>query len=139
MRLSKDDSVPTGLVVAVSPLRWPSARGVAAAVRPLRDTFGSSGTDSKRVEQLANRPFEQLQGDVAGEAVGDDHVGCAAVQVAAHRVPGEVDAIVLSQQPVRHERQLVSFLVLLADREEAHLRPFDAEQLVASTKALLPV
>ncbi|WP_410615260.1 SDR family NAD(P)-dependent oxidoreductase [Amycolatopsis sp. lyj-109] len=33
MRLSKDDSVPTGLVVAVSPLRWPSARGVAAAVR----------------------------------------------------------------------------------------------------------
>ncbi|MBE8517889.1 SDR family NAD(P)-dependent oxidoreductase [Amycolatopsis sp. H6(2020)] len=33
MRLSKDDSVPAGLVVAVSPLRWPSARGVAAAGR----------------------------------------------------------------------------------------------------------
>ncbi|MDX3188839.1 SDR family NAD(P)-dependent oxidoreductase [Streptomyces sp. MN03-5084-2B] len=33
MRLSKDDSVPAGLVVAVSPLRWPSARGVAAAER----------------------------------------------------------------------------------------------------------
>ncbi|MEV7096215.1 SDR family NAD(P)-dependent oxidoreductase [Amycolatopsis sp. NPDC051045] len=33
MRLSKDDSVPAELVVAVSPLRWPSARGVAAAVR----------------------------------------------------------------------------------------------------------
>ncbi|WIX91186.1 type I polyketide synthase [Amycolatopsis sp. DG1A-15b] len=33
MRLSKDDSVPAGLVVAVSPLRWPSARGVAAAAR----------------------------------------------------------------------------------------------------------
>ncbi|MGW4056792.1 SDR family NAD(P)-dependent oxidoreductase [Amycolatopsis sp. NPDC004747] len=32
MRLSKDDSVPA-LVVAVSPLRWPSARGVAAAAR----------------------------------------------------------------------------------------------------------
>ncbi|MFB9685221.1 SDR family NAD(P)-dependent oxidoreductase [Amycolatopsis plumensis] len=33
MRLSKDDSVPAELVVAVSPLRWPSARGVAAAAR----------------------------------------------------------------------------------------------------------
>ncbi|WP_410642493.1 beta-ketoacyl synthase N-terminal-like domain-containing protein, partial [Amycolatopsis sp. lyj-346] len=33
MRLSKHDSVPAGLVVAVSPLRWPSARGVAAAAR----------------------------------------------------------------------------------------------------------
>ncbi|MEU4248802.1 SDR family NAD(P)-dependent oxidoreductase [Amycolatopsis sp. NPDC026612] len=33
MRLSKDDFVPAGLVVAVSPLRWPSARGVAAAAR----------------------------------------------------------------------------------------------------------
>ncbi|WP_103354353.1 type I polyketide synthase [Amycolatopsis sp. CA-128772] len=33
MRLSKDDSVPADLVVAVSPLRWPSARGVAAAAR----------------------------------------------------------------------------------------------------------
>nr|WP_254896629.1 hypothetical protein [Amycolatopsis sp. Hca4] len=33
MLLSKDDSVPAGLVVAVSPLRWPSARGVAAAAR----------------------------------------------------------------------------------------------------------
>ncbi|WP_410586879.1 SDR family NAD(P)-dependent oxidoreductase [Amycolatopsis sp. lyj-23] len=33
MRLSKDDSVPAGPVVAVSPLRWPSARAVAAAAR----------------------------------------------------------------------------------------------------------
>ncbi|MEU5259103.1 beta-ketoacyl synthase N-terminal-like domain-containing protein, partial [Amycolatopsis sp. NPDC021455] len=33
MRLSKDDSVPADLVVAVSPLRSPSARGVAAAAR----------------------------------------------------------------------------------------------------------
>jgi acyl transferase domain-containing protein/NAD(P)H-dependent flavin oxidoreductase YrpB (nitropropane dioxygenase family)/acyl carrier protein len=33
MRLSKDDSVPAELVVAVSPLRCPSARGVAAAAR----------------------------------------------------------------------------------------------------------
>ncbi|WP_439380238.1 SDR family NAD(P)-dependent oxidoreductase [Amycolatopsis lexingtonensis] len=33
MRLSKDDSAPAGLVVAVSPLRWPSARGVAAVAR----------------------------------------------------------------------------------------------------------
>ncbi|MFI5590949.1 SDR family NAD(P)-dependent oxidoreductase [Amycolatopsis sp. NPDC051758] len=33
MRVSKDDCVPAAPVVAVSPLRWPSARGVAAAVR----------------------------------------------------------------------------------------------------------
>ncbi|MEV6872376.1 SDR family NAD(P)-dependent oxidoreductase [Amycolatopsis sp. NPDC051128] len=33
MRVSKDDRVSAALVVAVSPLRWPSARGVAAAAR----------------------------------------------------------------------------------------------------------
>uniref|UniRef100_UPI0025B158D3 hypothetical protein n=1 Tax=Amycolatopsis solani TaxID=3028615 RepID=UPI0025B158D3 len=33
MRLSKDDFAPAVSVVAVSPLRWPSARGVAAVAR----------------------------------------------------------------------------------------------------------
>ena len=32
---------------------------------------------AQRVEQLADRPLEQLERDVAGEAVGDDHIGGA--------------------------------------------------------------
>ena len=38
---------------------------------------------AERVEQLLDRPLEQLQRDVAGEAVGDDDVGRAAQEVAA--------------------------------------------------------
>ena len=72
------------------------------------------------VEQIHDRPLEQLQRDVAREAVGDDHVGGAAQQVAALGVAGEVEAA-LAQQRVRVERQRVALLVLLADREEAHL------------------
>ena len=66
--------------------------------------------------------LEQLQRDVAGEAVGDDDVGRAAQQVAALGVAGEVEPGRVAQQRVRLERQLVALLGLLADREQAHAR-----------------
>ena len=45
----------------------------------------------KRVENRPDRPFERLQHDVAGEAVGDDDVGGAAEDVATLGVAGEVE------------------------------------------------
>ncbi len=70
-----------------------------------------------------------------GETVRDDDVCDAPQEVAALGVPGEVEALVLAQEPVRVDRQLVAFLVLLADREQADLGPVDVEQLLAEDRA----
>ena len=50
------------------------------------------------VEELADRPLEELQRDVAGEPVGHDDVGRAAEQVARLGVPEEVE-------PARREQR----------------------------------
>src|SRR5688572_26307211 len=52
---------------------------------------------AQRVEQLLDRPLQQLQGDVPGEAVGDDDVGREAQQLARLRVPLEVEAALLEE------------------------------------------
>src|SRR4051812_256289 len=46
---------------------------------------------AQAVENRANRPFQGLEDDVAGEAVGDDHVGGAAQDVAPLAVALEVE------------------------------------------------
>src|SRR6516225_2201332 len=56
---------------------------------------GCGDLAARRVEQLADRALEQLQRDVPREAVGDDHVGRAAQQLAALRVAEEVEAVAL--------------------------------------------
>ena len=61
--------------------------------------------------------------------------GDAAQQVAALGVAGEVEQTVLAQETVRLDRQLVALLVLLADREQAHLGPAHVEELLAEHRA----
>src|SRR6266566_3161391 len=92
----------------------------------------SAGGDlvSQGTEDSGNRPFERLENDVAGEAVANDHVGGPFEQVAAFGVAPEVEVALLDQQAMRLERQLVSLLRLLADREQAHLRSEDAQDLL---------
>src|SRR6266700_1440266 len=77
---------------------------------------------AERVQQLADRPFEQLQRAVAGEAVGDDDVGGAAEQIAGFGVAEEVQ-VAPAQELVRFEGELVPLLRLLADREQPDFRP----------------
>src|SRR5579884_267770 len=80
---------------------------------------------AQRVEELHDRALEELERDVSREPVGDDHVGGASEQVAALDVAAEVEAVFVAEQPVRLERELVSLLVLLADREQAQRRARD--------------
>ena len=46
-------------------------------------------------------------------------------------LPAKLQPPVLAEEPVRLDRQLVALLVLLADREQAHLRPVHVEELFA--------
>ncbi len=48
---------------------------------------------AQQVEELLDPALEQLERDVAGEAVGDDDVGGAAEQVAGLGVPLEPDPL----------------------------------------------
>ena len=72
------------------------------------------------VEQILDRPLEQLQDDVPGEAVRDDDVGRAAQELTALQVAVEVQ-LARAEERVRLERERVALLVLLADREQAHV------------------
>ena len=74
-----------------------------------------------------DQPFAHLQRDVAGEAVADDHVGVAGVDVAPFDVADEVDRRVL-EQLVRLARQIVALALFLADREQADARRLEPER-----------
>ena len=52
---------------------------------------GRADLVAQLVEELLDRPLEQLQRDVAREPVGDDDVGGSAEQVARLGVAGEVE------------------------------------------------
>src|SRR5829696_7808304 len=84
---------------------------------------------AQRVQHRLDRAFEQLQGDIAGEAVADDDVRGPGEQVPALGIAGELE-LARRQERVRLERELVSLLRLLADREQAHLRARDPEHLL---------
>src|SRR6266545_4609010 len=59
------------------------------------------------LEERLDRPLEQLQADVAGEAVAHDDVGSGSQEVAALDVAGEAK-IARRQQGMRLEGELVS-------------------------------
>ena len=84
-----------------------------------------------RVERRLRDALDQLQRDVAGEAVGDDDVGDALGEPAALDVADEtqrVAAVALRREPrVRVEHELAAALRLDAVREQADARALDAE------------
>jgi hypothetical protein len=88
----------------------------------------------ERVEQLLDRPLEQLERDVAGEPVANHDVGGEAQELPRLHVAGEVEPG-LSQERVSLERELVALLVLLADREQAHLGVAAVEDLLGEDGA----
>ena len=79
------------------------------------------------VSTMSTRLSLDLQHDVAGEAVADDHVGHARVDVARLDVADEVHRRGL-QQPVRLASQLVALRLFLADRQQADARRSHAER-----------
>ena len=84
-------------------------------------------------EQLLDhldQAFTQLQRDVAGEAVADNHVGLPAENVPRLDVPDEVQPRAL-EQLMRLARQLVAFGFFLANRQQPDPRPLDAQPLRA--------
>ena len=66
---------------------------------------------AQQVLHHLDEPFADLQRDVAGEAVADDHVGLAAVDIARFDVADERQRRGL-QQPMRLARQLVALASL---------------------------
>ena len=75
--------------------------------------------------------LHRLQRDVAGEAVGDHDVGVVPQQVTPFDVADEVDPVGRHQRGVRLDHVLGALLRLLADREQRHPRPADAEDGLA--------
>ena len=73
------------------------------------------------VKHREDRALEQLQRDIAGEAVGDDDVRRALQQPAALDVALE-SQVAFREQPVRLLRRLVALRGLFADRQQADLR-----------------
>ena len=90
-----------------------------------------------RARDRLRRPLERLQGDVAGEPVGDDHVGVAREQVAALDVAAEVELPAPSPASAAcaSTTSRRSLLRLLADREQDHPRALDPEHGAAERGA----
>src|SRR5206468_12427752 len=88
----------------------------------------------KPVHDRADRSLERLQGDVAGEAIGDDHVGGLRQQVAPLGVAAEVE-LTPGEQRVRLQAQLVALLRLLADRAQTTFRILTPEELIREDRA----
>ena len=76
---------------------------------------------AKPVERRPDRPLDRLQDDVARETVADDDVGRMREEPAALDVALEAE-VARPQQLVRLERELVSLLRLLADRQQPDRR-----------------
>ncbi len=111
-------------------------RSSPPAARTLRTAGADAGRElgaqaGERVAQQPpdhlHQPLAHLQRDVPREAVADDDVGRAGVDVARLDVAGEVEAARL-QEAVGLAGQLVALGLFLADREQPHARPVDAER-----------
>src|ERR671911_490785 len=101
---SEPEEVRAAVGVGVEPAPETACRGPDE--QPTELAAGGGGDLlAERVEQLLDRPLEQLQGDVAREAVGDDDVGREAKQLPSLRVPLEVQPA-LAKQGVRLEDEL---------------------------------
>src|SRR5438046_2565452 len=68
-----------------------------------------------------DQAFTDLQGDITDEAIADDHVHLAAINIPALDVADEVEAERLHQRP-GGPGDLVPLVVLLADGENADAR-----------------
>ena len=103
--------------------RAPGAAGAppAAASGPER------AAAANRVGDGARRALQRLQRDVAGEAVGDDHVGLSREQVAALEVADEADPLGAGERLVGLDHVGAALLLLLADREQGDAGALDAE------------
>ena len=88
-----------------------------------------------QAHEVRRRALQRLQQHVAGEAVGDHHVGGAVEHIAAFDVAVEVDHVVRSEQLVGFFDEQVSLLGFLADRQQAHLRRLHAETDAAVRRA----
>ena len=75
---------------------------------------------AQRLEDAPDRSLERLQRDVPREPVRDDDVRVALEQPPALGVPRERERA-RAQELVRLQRELVSLLVLLADRQQPDL------------------
>ncbi|WP_370963252.1 SDR family NAD(P)-dependent oxidoreductase [Amycolatopsis sp. cg9] len=116
MRLSKDDSAPAGLVVAVSPLRWPSARGVAAAARGgglgVLDLTGGDAAGAEELALLGEWGIPAFGVRLAGPPAGaelpeavttvllTEDAGCAARDFPGRRVLAEVTSRASAERAV---------------------------------------
>ena len=98
--------------------------------------IGARQLVAQQILDHLDEPFADLQRDVAGEPVADDHVGRSAVDVARLDVADERERRRL-QQPVRLARQLVALGFLFADRQQR--RPAARSMPNATRAYMLPI
>ena len=101
----------------------PKGLRVTADIRRAFRRCADSSSCSSALHCLDD-PFADLQRDVAGEAVADDDVGFAGVDVAALDVADESHRRRL-EQLVRLARQLVALALFFADRQQPDARRLD--------------
>src|SRR5207247_3211406 len=108
---AETEQIRTAVGVRVEPLAEPAR---PRADEQSADLAAKRGGDlfTEGLEQALDRALEQLQRDVSGEAVGDNHVAGAHEQVATLRVASEVQVARL-EKLMCLERELISLLILL--------------------------
>ena len=111
--------------------------GLRSSSPPSAPAGGLLGDLADRLDRALRDALDELERDVAGEAVGDDDVGGAVQDLRALDVAGEVDERgalrALGERDVRlaHERRAAG--VLLAVGEQPDARALDAVHDAART------
>ena len=112
-----------------------SRRTSASAWRISRPPAAAIGLERARIaDRRGHGPrsaLHQLQRDVAGEPVGDDHVGGPLGDVPALDVADEVDPVSLAEQVVGGDHVGGALARFLADAEQPDPRSLDAEHRFA--------
>ena len=103
-------------------------------VKDIRCFFhiGSGQDLGEGSDEELHRALHRLQGDISGEAVGDDHVGHAMEEVPTFDVADELQARTTrtsAQKRVGVLLQGGSLRLLLTDRKQSHRRHLDAVAL----------
>ena len=115
--------------------RWRAAGRISKppSLPRVEERISSRSPSSTRLD----RALEQLEADVAGEAVADDDVaGMASSRWRLSTLPPKLRSV-RGEERVRLERELVPLLGLLADREQPHLGLRDLEHLLGEDRAHL--
>ncbi len=103
------------------------AEGGAQQQTPRGGERAGARGGANRIRHRPRGPLQGLQGDVPGEAVGDDHVGLPAQQVPTLDVADEADSLSLGQSLMRRDHVLAPLLLLLADGEQRNPRALGAQ------------